>query len=357
MSYETSRVKVDISLSAILKILAVIFGLLFLHKIQDILLLLFVVLIMVTALSPVIDQLVKNLNIPRWLAVAMIFGGIAVIFVLMIWLILPLMVNQVLELLSQPEIKNLLGGSDSNSAVDELKLISGQIPGLSQGGAGVVSFLSTLFGGVVSVLTVLVLTIYLLLDEDGIKKFIISVIPTHHKTQIVSTLHKISLKIGSWLRGQLLLGLIVGLIDLAILLVFGVPYWLTLAIFAGLTELIPYVGPFIGLGAALFVAFTKDSLWGISHVTAGIGVLVGYLLVQQLESNFLVPKVMEKTVGLSPVIVIIAILIGAKLFGLVGVILSIPVAGALSVVIDEWPAIQAAYLSNKADIKKAIAKE
>ncbi len=349
---DEQRIKIDISLSAILKILAVIFGLLFLHKIQDIVLLLFVVLILVTALSPVIDQLKRQLQIPRWLAVTLIFGGLAIVLGLIIWLVLPLIVSQIIELLSQPQIKNLVGGSESNSVVDELRLIYTQIPGFGEGGAaGFLSFLSSIFGGLVSVVTVFVLSVYLLLDEDGIKHFITSVLPTQHKYQIVSTFHKMSLKMGSWLRGQILLGVIIGALDLAILLAFGVPYWLTLALFAGFTELIPYIGPFLGLAAALFVALTKDSFWGFSHFTSGIGVAVGFLLVQQLESHFLVPKVMEKTVGLSPVIVIVAILIGAKLFGLIGVILSVPVAGALSVIVDEWPVIQAAYLSNRVSVK------
>lgn len=350
----TTRYKIDISWSTILKVLLVVLGLQFLSKIQDILLLLFVVLILVTALSPVVDKLVKQLVIPRWLAVTIIFGGVAIALILMVWLILPLMVKQVLELLDQPQIKSLIGGSESSTFVEELQFISDKIPGVGQGSSGLFSFLTTIFGGVVSVFTVFVLTLYLLLEEDGIRKFVYSVLPTQHKQQIVSTIHKISLKMGSWLRGQLLLGLIVGIIDMVILLTFGVPYWLTLAIFAGLTELIPYIGPFLGLAAALFVALTKPSFWHFNTYTMSIGVTIGFLLVQQLESHFLVPKVMEKTVGLSPVIVIVAILIGAKLFGLIGVVLSVPVAAALSVLVDEWPAIQASYYASRRETEKAV---
>lgn len=348
----TTRYKIDISWSTIFKVLFVVLGIQFLGKIQDVLLLLFVVLILVTALSPIVDKLVRQLVIPRWLAVTLIFGGVAIVILLMVWLILPLMVKQILELLDQPQIKNLIGGSESSSFIEELRLVSDKIPGIGQGSSGLLSFISTVFGGLISVFTAFVLTLYLLLEEDGIRKFINSILPSQHKKQIVGTLHKISLKMGSWLRGQLLLGLIVGVIDLIILLIFGVPYWLTLAIFAGLTELIPYIGPFLGLGAALFVALTKDSFWHFNNYTMSIGVAIGFLLVQQLESHFLVPKVMEKTVGLSPVVVIIAIIVGAKLFGLIGVVLSVPVAAALSVLVDEWPAIQTAYQSSKSDVEK-----
>lgn len=349
-NHQVSRMKVDISLAAILKILAVILGLLFIVKIKDILLLLFVVLILVTALSPIVDRLVKHFGIPRWLAVGLIFGGVGAIMLIMIWLILPKMVSQIIDLLNQPQIQSLIGGSESHSFINDLQTLADKIPGITQGGSGVVSFFSTILGGIVSVFTVAVLSLYLLLEEDGIKKFIHSILPTKHKQQIVNTFHKISLKMGAWFRGQLLLGLIIGLISMVILLAFGVPFWLTLAIFAGLTELIPYVGPFIGLAAALFVALTRDSFWGFNTATVGIGVTIGYLLVQQLESHFLVPKVMEKSVGLSPVVVIIAILIGAKLFGLLGVVLSVPAAAVISVIIDEWPAIQAAYFDSRGEL-------
>ncbi len=355
--HEAKRVKIDISLVAILKVVAVILGLIFIQKIQDILLMLFIVLILVTALSPVVDNLVRQFKIPRWLAVAIIFGGVAVLMIIMIWLIIPLMVRQIIELLELPQLRDIIGRSESSTVIGELQFLSNQIPGFSSDATGVLSFFSTIFGGIASVFTVLVLSLYLLLEEDGIRKFIYSVLPSKHKAQIVNTFHKIGLKLGSWLRGQLLLGLIIGAVDLVILLIFGVPYSLTLAIFGGLTELIPYIGPFLGLGAALFVAVTQDSHWGFSHITVAIGVLIGYLLVQQLEANFLVPKVMQKSVGLSPVIVIVAILIGAKLFGLLGVVLSVPAAAALSVIIDEWPSIQSAYVSNRNTLEKALEEE
>ncbi|MFA6082232.1 MAG: AI-2E family transporter [Patescibacteria group bacterium] len=348
------RVKFDISTSAIIKILVVIFGIFFLQKIQSILLLLLIVLILVTALSPIVDSLVKRLQIKRWLAVTLIFSSIAVLLILVTWLIVPLLFSQTIDLLQLPQIKNLFGITESSSALEELQMLYAKIPGLPTDSTGFVNFFSAIFGGIASAFTILVLSLYLLLDEDGIRKYILTVLPTTHKEQIVSVIHKISVKLGYWLRGQLSLGLIIGLIDLVILLSFGVPYALTLAIFAGVTELIPYLGPFLGYGAALFVALTSDSSFHISKLVVVVGISIGYLVVQQLEGNFLVPKVMQKSVGLSPVIIIVAILIGAKLFGLVGVILSVPIAAGISVIADEWPAIQQAYHNNKAGISKSL---
>lgn len=348
------HVKFDISWSAIIKVLIVVFGILFLSRISDVLILLFVVLIMVTALSPMVDSIVERYKIKRWIAVTIIFGALAVIITLTIWLIVPLIFGQLIDFLNLPQVKTAIGSSDSTSIVDELQFIYAKVPGLPTDSTSFISFFSTVFGGIASALTIIVLSLYLLLEEDGIRKFILSVMPINQRLSVVNTFHKISIKLGAWLRGQLSLGLIIGILDLIILTVFGVPYALTLALFGAVTELIPYIGPFLGYAAVLFVALTQDSSWGFSKLVTVIGVSIGYLLIQQAEGHFIVPKVMQKSVGLSPVIVIVAILIGAKLFGLLGVVLSVPVAAAISVVISEWPNIIAAYHSNKDEIDKVI---
>jgi len=336
----TKRLKIDISFSTLLKILLVIAGVLFVIKIQSILLELFVVLIFVTALSPWIENLSAYLKIPRWVSVALTFAVILIILVAVVALIVPLIVSQVIDLLSLPQIKNLLGANEANTFLDELRFISAKIPSVGFGSAdSFFGFASSLFGGVVTFITVLVLSFYLLLEEDGVKKFVLSLLPVNHREKIVTALHKVGTKLGSWLRGQLLVCIIVGLLDAVILLIFGVPFWLTLAVFAAFVEFIPYVGPFVATAAAIFVALTRDSFWGINSITVAIGVLIGYIVIQQVESHLLIPKVMQKSVGLSPVIVIVAILIGAELFGLVGIILSVPVAAVVAVAVDEWPAV------------------
>ena len=131
------------------------------------------------------------------------------------------------------------------------------------------------------------------------------------------------------MRGQLVLCLIIGLLSLIAFALLDVPYALLLAVISGLFEFVPYIGPILaGIPAAL-IAFTVSPTLGL----ATIGALV---IIQQLENNLIVPKVMQKTVGLNPIVSIIAFLIGAKLFGVVGAIVSIPVAIAVEVAISEW---------------------
>jgi predicted PurR-regulated permease PerM len=108
---------------------------------------------------------------------------------------------------------------------------------------------------------------------------------------------------------------------------------MVLGLWGGLTEVIPILGPWLGLIPAALVALT------VSPLTAVL-VIAAYILIQQAEAQFLVPKVMGKAVGLSPVIIIITLLIGAKLFGVVGAVVAVPVAAVISVIVQEWPEIQ-----------------
>jgi predicted PurR-regulated permease PerM len=141
-------------------------------------------------------------------------------------------------------------------------------------------------------------------------------------------------KMGGWFRGQILLCFIIGLLYYIGLLIIGIESPLVLALFGGLTEFIPYLGPILGGIPIVFVAFVA-SPW------KGLLALILLVIIQQAEGHFIVPKVMQKAVGLNPLISIIALLVGAQLYGILGALLAIPVATAVSVVYKEvrnyWP--------------------
>jgi predicted PurR-regulated permease PerM len=185
---------------------------------------------------------------------------------------------------------------------------------------------------VAAIFTIFILTFYLLLDEKNVKNFISNILPSEYQEQIIAVINKIAVKVGSWFRGQVFLGLIIFVIDYIGLTILHVPYALILAIIAGLLELIPTVGPFIAGLIAAFVALTI-SPW------LALLVICLFLAVQFVENIIIVPKVMQKAVGISPVVILIALLIGGKLMGVIGAILAIPLAASLSVVILEWPTI------------------
>jgi predicted PurR-regulated permease PerM len=184
------------------------------------------------------------------------------------------------------------------------------------------------FGGLATVVTVVFLAFYMLVEGPKVKAGFLALFPKTRRDGVADVLERIGAKFGGWVRGQLLLGLIIGVAAGIGVIIIGLPFPLLLAFFAGTTELIPMVGPILGAIPAVFLALFQPT-WKL------IFVIAWYALIQQTESNFVVPRVMRSAVGLSPLLTIIALIIGAKLLGAIGALLAVPVAAALQVVVSE----------------------
>lgn len=325
------RIKLDLSVWAIAKTIIVLLVFYFLFLIRDILALFFFVIILVATFNPVINRWEKKMNRP--LAVALLFAIIVLAASVIISLIVPPVVTQFSQLADQipaystrfDQVRDYLPAFEKN-----LTNIS---QSLSKVTDNLFSITAGIFGGILTLLMALVLTAYLLIDKEGLSNFVVSLFPIEQKDKIVDVFNKIGQKLGSWFRGQLLLGGIIAVIDLIGLVIIGVPFALVLAVISGILELVPTIGPIIAGLIAAVIAFTESPLQALL-------IIVFYFAVQQLESAIIVPKVMQKAVGLSPVIVIFAFLVGAKLFGLVGAILAVPLAASISVVANEWPTVK-----------------
>jgi predicted PurR-regulated permease PerM len=172
------------------------------------------------------------------------------------------------------------------------------------------------------------LAFYMSVEENGIKHFLVSVTPEKHKRYVASITDRIKDSMGKWLLGQLLLMLIIAVTVWLGLLLVGVPHALLLGVFAGIMEIIPYVGPIIGAVPGVILGF-------IASPTIGFFAILVYVATQQLENHVIVPQVMKKAVGLSPITVILVLLIGAKLAGAMGAILAVPIAAAVSIFVKD----------------------
>jgi len=333
-----NRTRIDISLATILKIVLVVLGIWFLFTISEIVVLFFFALILVAALSPLVEKMSKF--IPRSLAV----GFLVLIFIGALvgigFLIVPLLVMEIKQLaLNLPAITSKLGPLYHNIQVsmgnyqEVLLNISSQIGKLT---TNIYTTTIGFISGVVAFLTVIVLAFYMLVGKESIDTYANNFISHEKREQASKILNKISGKMSQWLGGHLFLMLVIGLFDGIALISLGIPYALILAIWGGLCEIIPYLGPWLGAIPAVLIAFTISPL-------AALLVAIAYIVIQQLESNFLAPKIIGKAVGLSPVIVILSLLAGAKLMGLIGVLVAVPVAAIISVIIFEWPEIQKIY--------------
>ncbi|MCS7171919.1 MAG: AI-2E family transporter [Armatimonadetes bacterium] len=182
--------------------------------------------------------------------------------------------------------------------------------------------------GLFTVTTVLVIVIYMLLEGPRLKRGFLRLWPVERRPLVTLVLDRIAQRFSGWLRGTFVLALSIFAIDTVGLILIGIPYPFLLGLVAGLTELIPVVGPFLGAIPAVVVALFQPT-WKL------VAVIVLYVLAQQIEQNVLVPRVMSRAVGLSPILAIFAVLVGGALMGIVGVLLSIPVAAALQVILGE----------------------
>jgi predicted PurR-regulated permease PerM len=184
-------------------------------------------------------------------------------------------------------------------------------------------------GGLVGLLTILILTFYFLVDADSLRRSMLRLFPAGDRERVAAASADITVKVSAWLGGQLLLGGIIGATSAIGLWLLGIPFFYVLALISAIGELIPVVGPILAAIPAIAVASTVS----VNKVLLVIGFFV---LQQQVENHILVPKVMERQVGVSAVTVIIALLIGGNLLGIVGAILAVPTAAIMQVLFYEF---------------------
>ncbi len=329
---------VTISTGSILKVIIILLAIWFIFLIKGIIAILFVSLIFTAGITPWVDWL-ENKKVPRVIGTAVLYIVILSVFSLIVVLIIPPLSEQVGQIISVfPEyyekivrgFEALQESAGESAVVSSIQSGLGKInEGLSNAASGVFSSLVSVFGGLASFVSVMVITFYLTLERNGLKKIINSISPIQYQPYMTHLGNRITTKLGSWLRGQLLLCFIIFLISYIGLLLLGVKYALVLALIAGLTEFIPIIGPIVGAIPALFISFAESPLKALL-------VLILYIVIQQLENQIVVPKVMQRSVGLNPVIVIVALLIGGKLGGIMGMILAIPIAAIIQVLSSDF---------------------
>jgi predicted PurR-regulated permease PerM len=193
----------------------------------------------------------------------------------------------------------------------------------------------TVFGAIVGVLgglfglfTILILTFYLLVESEGLHQAFLRLFPVRDRNRVADVSREITIKVSAWLGGQLLLGTIIGITSALGLWLLGVPYFYVLALLSAIGELIPVVGPILAAIPAVAVASTVS-------LQKALLVVAFFVVQQQFENHVLVPKVMQRQVGISPVVVILALLVGGQLLGILGAILAVPTAAILQVVVSE----------------------
>lgn len=228
--------------------------------------------------------------------------------------------------------KQLVQGLTDTGSLDTsvLSNIFNQFKEITSGvSGGFVKVISSVFGGVLSFILIVVLSFYLAVQEGGVEKFLRLVTPIRHEKYILDLWRRSQLKIGYYMQGQLLLGLLVGVLVYLGLVILGVKNALLLAVLAATLEIIPLFGPILAAVPAVLSALT-DSGVTLGLITTGL-----YIIIHQFENHLLYPLVVNKVTGVSPILVILSILVGYKLAGFLGIILSVPITSVIVEYLDD----------------------
>ena len=310
-----------------------------LYLVRDVLLILYVSGLFAIGLSPIVRRLERGIGrrrvaVPRWAAILLLYLGLIVVVGLAVAVIVPPFVRQARQLwLDLPRYLDLAQDKLVNAGLMSERWTSADViaylPSPALAVASVVGVLQSAAGILGTVVTVVVLPYYFLLEADSLGRTFIKLFARDQRPHVARVIESVTQKVGAWLGGQLLLSAIIGSSAAIGLYFLGVPYFYVFALVAAVGESIPVVGPILAAIPAVLVAFS---------VSLHVGLLVAlYFSAQQfVENHFIVPRVMEKQVGVSAVTVIVALLIGTELLGIVGAILAVPSAAIVQVLANEY---------------------
>ena len=333
----------DVTVGRFLRFVVIIFFLVIIgwlmYKLADLLTVVIVSFLIAYILDPV-ASFMEAKGLSRSNATAIIFLVFFLIVALNIWLVLPGIFSQLFVLQKQLSsggtdnmilalqdfIKNSVGAID----VDSIDLKGKMEAFMAAVSAEVMVILSNI-GSIISAVAIIPFVVYFFLrDGRNMKKVFISYIPNRYFEITLNIMHKIDGQLGGYLRGQFTEATVVGLLGTIALLILNVKYSIIIGIFAGLANMIPYVGPVAGAVPAIIVTLVNGG-----SMTTIIYIVIAFAIVQFIDNMIVQPIVLSKSVDLHPLIIVFAVLIGGKFFGLLGLLLAVPVAGMIKVTSSE----------------------
>ncbi|MES2437315.1 MAG: AI-2E family transporter [Patescibacteria group bacterium] len=322
---------ITISTGTIIKVLGILFVAFALYYLRDIVLIVLTAVVIASAIEPGTKWLVRR-RIPRLISVIIIYIILLTFIGAFFYFIAPSFVQELSDVMqmlptsvSTVDIAAHPVLSQNFSPVESIgTVLQDLIGGMTSDSGAVLATIIAIFGGALSFLLTLVISFYLAVQEKGVEDFLRLVLPLKHEEYIINLWHRTQHKIGIWMQGQLILAVIVGVLVFISLTILGVKNALFLAFVSMIFEIIPVFGGIIGALPGVLVAFLQGGL------TFGIIIALVYLAIQQIESNIIYPVVVRKILNVPPLVVIIALLIGSKAGGFLGVLISVPIAVALT---------------------------
>lgn len=289
--------------------------------------------------------IIQRRRVPRSAAIFMVYAAIVGLLVLLVVAIIPVISDQAdmfsneipgqlhtLEEEWRQSSNPLLSGAGADLLGRGTEFLDNPDSNVSVSPDTVQTFiplLSGVTGALVAIVTTFVITFYYLMEKAFIRKLVIGQLDPRRQPRIDRIWQDVEDKVGGWMRGQLTLCMIIGVVATISYAILDIRFWPLLGLWAGITEIIPIVGPWIGGIPAVIVALTQG--WEKALL---VGIVI--LCMQGLENWVLVPRVMRGAVGLSPLTVFIAILAGTQFLGITGAILAIPIAAAIQVILTDY---------------------
>lgn len=305
--------KIEISQKTILFTLATLLSLYVLYQVRSIVILIFISFLLMTAVNPLI-RLGNKIKLPAIVVMLITYFGLIGLLSTIVASLIPAVLQQTKEL-SQYIPGYLHSLEDVLNTEFDPSVISSYLNTIP---AGILKFIANFFSNILNLLAVFFITYYLVLERPSLHKYLLRLFPARDaETRAENLVKAIETAVGGWVRGELILMLIIGALTYGGLVLLGVPYALPLAVLAGVLEVVPNIGPIIAAIPAVFMGFTVSPY-------VGVGALVLSVLVQQLENNLIVPRVMESATGIKPLITIIILMVGYTLAGVQGAVLGIP---------------------------------
>ena len=315
------------------------------YLVRDVLLLLYISGLLAIGFTPIVRLIerqkvlpIGTRRFPRWLAILILYVFIIGTLTAIGFLIFPPLVEQARQLwnalpgmFDRAQEFLISKGLLSEHITLRQAVERAPVPGGGDAVGTVAGAIVGVVGGLFGLFTILILTFYFLVDSHSLWRTLLQLFPQRSRARADAATHEITEKVSAWLGGQLLLGGVIGATSAIGLWLMGIPFFYVLALISGIGEMIPVVGPILAAVPAVAVAATVST-------KKVLLVLAFFIVQQQFENHVLVPKIMERQVGVSAVTVIVALLIGGKLLGIAGALLAVPTAAILQVLFTVWMA-------------------
>ncbi|HET8626020.1 MAG TPA: AI-2E family transporter [Thermomicrobiales bacterium] len=324
-------------------VLVVLLGAYIIVQIKSILILFLIGVLLATAIEPVVDRLHAR-GLGRGQSVLVVYAAILVVVGVLLGFLVPAVVNEIGKFINAaPNLIDELNESVKSNhspfirengpyVLDEIERRIAQLDIPTERALSLATYLpsvlSYFIGGIITVVTTLLIGFYWITEKAIIKRVFLSLFPDERRAHVHTLWDDIETKLGGWIRGQLILMGIIGIAASIGYAAMGLKFWMLLGVLAGLCEIIPFFGPWISGVPAVLIALTQSPRLAL--------IVIAFMVaIQMIEGNLLVPRVMKNSVGLSPLLVVLAVLIGGTLLGIAGGVIAIPVAAVIQVLLGD----------------------